>query len=248
MLAKAPEYHVPVLGPEVVQHLISDPNGIYVDATLGGGGHAELILEQLGSEGRLIGVNRDPVAISVASQRLARFGSRFDHRQIPFWQLPDVLGSLGVERLKGALFDLGVSSRQIDDPERGFSYRQNGPLDMRMGPDAARTAERVFNEYSNSDLAKIFREYGDERAASRIAKSICRERETEWIRSTTQLAATPNVICPCGRTAGGAGDALVGLELASGKQLWTSRLPRRGLSKGARINRAATRMYAAWRE
>lgn len=188
MLAKAPEYHVPVLGPEVVQHLISDPNGTYVDATLGGGGHAELILEQLGPEGRLIGVDRDPVAISVASQRLARFGSRFEHRQIPFWQLPDVLGSLGIEGLKGALFDLGVSSRQIDDPERGFSYRQNGPLDMRMGPDVARTAEQVVNEYSNSDLAKIFREYGDERAASRIAKSICRERETEWIRSTTQLA------------------------------------------------------------
>ena len=131
MLERAPEYHVPVLGPEVVEQLITDPGGTYVDATLGGGGHAELILEQLNSEGRLIGVDRDPVAIAKTSQRRARFGSRFDQRQIPFWQLPEMLGSLGVEGLNGALFELGVSSRQIDDAARGFSYRQDGPLDMR---------------------------------------------------------------------------------------------------------------------
>ena len=188
MIEKAPEYHVPVLGPEVVEHLITDPKGTYVDATLGGGGHAELILEQLHSEGCLIGVDRDPVAISTASQRLARFGKRFDQRQIPFWQLPDTLGSLGVEGLNGALFDLGVSSRQIDDAARGFSYRQDGPLDMRMGPDAARTAEQVVNEYSERDLTQVFREYGEERAAGRIAKSICRARTDEPILSTLQLA------------------------------------------------------------
>lgn len=188
MLDKAPEYHVPVLGPEVVEHLITDPGGVYVDATLGGGGHAELILEQLSSEGRLIGVDRDPVAIATASQRLARFGSRFDQRQIPFWQLPDMLGSLGVDGLNGALFDLGVSSRQIDDAARGFSYRQDGPLDMRMGPDASRTAEQVVNEDSERDLTQIFREYGEERAARRIAKVICRARRDEPIRSTQRLA------------------------------------------------------------
>jgi 16S rRNA (cytosine1402-N4)-methyltransferase len=188
MIEKAPEYHVPVLGPEVVEHLITDPNGTYVDATLGGGGHAELILEQLGSEGRLIGVDRDPVAIATASQRLARFGKRFDQVQIPFWQLPDMLGLLGVDVLNGALFDLGVSSRQIDDAARGFSYRQDGPLDMRMGPDAAQTAEQVVNEYSERDLIKIFREYGEERAAGRIARSICKERQESPIRSTLALA------------------------------------------------------------
>ena len=188
MIKKAPEYHVPVLGPEVVEHLITDPNGTYVDATLGGGGHAELILERLGSEGRLIGVDRDPVAIATASQRLARFGKRFDQVQIPFWQLPDMLGSLGVDVLNGALFDLGVSSRQIDDAARGFSYRQDGPLDMRMGPDAAQTAEQVVNEYSERDLIKIFREYGEERAAGRIARSICKERQESPIRSTLALA------------------------------------------------------------
>lgn len=188
MIEKAPEYHVPVLGPEVVEHLITDPNGTYVDATLGGGGHAELILERLGSEGRLIGVDRDPAAIATASQRLARFGKRFDQVQIPFWQLPDKLGSLGVETLNGALFDLGVSSRQIDDPARGFSYRQDGPLDMRMGPDATRTAEEVVNGYSERDLIKIFREYGEERAAGRIARVICKDRKETPIRSTLALA------------------------------------------------------------
>ena len=188
MLEKAPEYHVPVLGPEVVEHLITAPNGTYVDATLGGGGHAELILQQLSSEGRLIGVDRDPVAISTASQRLVRFGERFDQRQIPFWQLPEMLGSLGVDVLNGALFDLGVSSRQIDDAARGFSYRQDGPLDMRMGPDAARTAEEVVNDYSERDLTRVFREYGEERAAGRIARSICSARRDEPIRSTFRLA------------------------------------------------------------
>ena len=186
-MEKAPEYHVPVLGPEVVEHLITDPDGTYVDATLGGGGHAELILEQLGSEGRLIGVDRDPVAIATTSQRLARYGKRFDQRQIPFWQLPDTLGSLGVEGLDGALFDLGVSSRQIDDAARGFSYRQDGPLDMRMGPDASQTAEQVVNQYSERDLTRVFREYGEERASTRIARSIVRGREEEPIRSTQQL-------------------------------------------------------------
>jgi len=188
MLDKAPEYHVPVLGPEVVEHLITDPDGTYVDATLGGGGHAELILERLHSEGRLIGVDRDPVAIAKTSQRLARFGTRFDQRQIPFWQLPELLGSLGVEGLNGALFDLGVSSRQIDEAERGFSYRQDGPLDMRMGPDAAQTAEQVVNQYSERDLTQVFREYGEERGAGRIAKAICQAREVEPIRSTQVLA------------------------------------------------------------
>jgi 16S rRNA (cytosine1402-N4)-methyltransferase len=188
MIEKAPEYHVPVLGSEVVEHLITDPNGTYVDATLGGGGHAELILEQLGSEGRLIGVDRDPVAIATASERLAGFGKRFDQVQVPFWQLPDMLGSLGVEVLNGALFDLGVSSRQIDDAARGFSYRQDGPLDRRMGPDAARTAEQVVNEYSERDLIKIFREYGEERAAGRIGRSICKERRESPIQSTQALA------------------------------------------------------------
>jgi 16S rRNA (cytosine1402-N4)-methyltransferase len=142
----------------------------------------------LGSEGRLIGVDRDPVAIATASQRLARFGKRFDQVQIPFWQLPDKLGSLGVETLNGALFDLGVSSRQIDDPARGFSYRQDGPLDMRMGPDATRTAEEVVNGYSERDLIKIFQEYGEERAASRIARIICKDRKETPIRSTLALA------------------------------------------------------------
>ncbi len=188
MLEMAPEYHVPILGPEVVEHLITDSEGTYVDATLGGGGHAELILEQLGSEGRLIGVDRDPVAISTTSQRLTRFGKRFDQEQIPFWKLPEKLCSFGVDELNGALFDLGVSSRQIDDAERGFSYRQDGPLDMRMGPDAARTAEQVVNEYLERDLARIFREYGEERAAGRIAKSICRDRRKARIRSTHDLA------------------------------------------------------------
>jgi len=188
MHKKAPEYHIPVLGPDVSKYLISDRDGIYVDATLGGGGHAEGLLNELSEHGKLIGIDRDPEAISKASQRLAPFGNRIVFQQAPFWQLPDILEAQGVSKIAGILFDLGISSRQIDSSERGFSFQQNGPLDMRMGPDAKLTASDVVNTYSQNDLVRIFRSYGEERMSPVIAKAICRVREEEPFETTRQLA------------------------------------------------------------
>ena len=181
-------YHIPVLVAETVDWLVQDPGGTYVDATVGGGGHAEQLLERLGESGRLIGMDRDPEAIGVATSRLAQFGSRFEAVQTPFWNLAEVLRSRGVGPLAGVLFDLGVSSHQIDAARRGFSFQQDGPLDMRMGPDAALPAVEVVNEYDRQELLRIFKEYGEERASRRIADAICRHRTEEPIRTTLELA------------------------------------------------------------
>ncbi|MDA0708992.1 MAG: 16S rRNA (cytosine(1402)-N(4))-methyltransferase RsmH [bacterium] len=188
MHKRAPAYHIPVLGPEVSNHLISDRNGVYVDATLGGGGHAEQILESLLPPGRLIAIDRDPEAIENASGRLARFGEQVSYHQAPFWQLPDIAASMGIAQIAGILFDLGLSSHQIDRPDRGFSFQQNGPLDMRMGPDASHSAAEVVNTYSQGDLTRIFRTFGEERASPAIARAICRAREEAPIETTMQLA------------------------------------------------------------
>ncbi|MBT4138349.1 MAG: 16S rRNA (cytosine(1402)-N(4))-methyltransferase RsmH, partial [Candidatus Latescibacteria bacterium] len=185
---KAPEYHIPVLGPEVSDHLISDRDGIYVDATLGGGGHAESILSELSPQGSLIGIDRDPEAITKTSQRLARFEKQVVFHQVPFWQLPEILTEQGVTQIAGILFDLGLSSHQIDTSERGFSFQQSGPLDMRMGPDANLSASEVVNTYSQQDLTRIFFTYGEERTSPAIARAICRVREEEPIATTIQLA------------------------------------------------------------
>ena len=187
MAGQAPAFHTPVLGPETADQLVTDPRGVYVDATLGGGGHAEHLLKRIGEEGRLIGVDRDPEAIAEASRRLAGFGDRLRTVQAPFWELPHILEDLSVSRAAGMLFDLGVSSHQIDDPERGFSYQQDGPLDMRMGPDAPRTAHEVVNTYSQAALTRVLKTYGEERASGRIARAICRHREEDPLTRTWEL-------------------------------------------------------------
>ena len=196
MHRKAPEFHIPVLGPAVSQRLISDPKGLYVDATLGGGGHAEILLDKLDAEGQIIGIDRDPEALEAAQRRLMHFGYRIQFIQAPFWQLADVLTQRGVEKISGILFDLGVSSHQIDAHNRGFSFQQDGPLDMRMGPDAGLTAAEVVNTYSQNDLTRIFRIYGEERAAKRIAQAICQKRIEEPLQTTRDLT---NVIDRCVR-------------------------------------------------
>ncbi len=158
------------------KYLVTDPNGIYVDATLGGGGHAEIVLECLGNTGKLIGIDRDPKAIEVASKRLTAFKDRFFAVQAPFWHLRPILADRALTSITGILFDLGVSSHQIDNAHRGFSFQQNGPLDMRMGPDAKCTAHEVVNSYSQKALTRVIKTYGEERAAPRIARSICENR------------------------------------------------------------------------
>ncbi len=181
-------FHIPVLGPETIEWLATDPDGTYVDATVGGGGHAAYLLDRLSGRGRLIGIDRDPEAIRQSADGLSRFGTRFESVQAPFWELPHILGRLGLETVSGILFDLGVSSHQIDSPGRGFSFQVDGPLDMRMGPDATRSARDVVGEYDREELAQVFLKYGEDRASRRIATAICRRREQEPITRTQDLA------------------------------------------------------------
>ena len=188
MISMASEFHTPVLGPDVSKWLVTDPEGVYVDATVGGGGHAEYLLEQTGERGRLVGLDRDPDAICESARRLARFGERVTLVRAPFWEMPRVLDEMGVFGVAGIIFDLGVSSHQIDDADRGFSYRQDGPLDMRMGADAPQCAQDVVNGYSQQALTRVFRVYGEERAAARIARAICRRRERRPVMRTLELA------------------------------------------------------------
>jgi len=186
--------HVPVLLERVLALLapaLADRPAVAVDATLGLGGHAEALLAahpQL----TLVGLDRDPVALERSRTRLAPFAGRVHLVHAVYDRMPEVLDELGYDGVDGVLFDLGVSSMQLDVPERGFAYAQDAPLDMRMDqsadPEADLTAERVVNEYPVPDLARVLREYGEERFALRIAQAIDRERRVAPLRSTAQLA------------------------------------------------------------
>lgn len=178
--------HLPVLAAESVELLAPGRGGVFVDATLGLGGHAEAILEAA-PEARLVGIDRDEQALARAAGRLARFGERVRFVQANFRDLERTLAGLGMEGgVAGILADLGVSSMQLDTPERGFSFRFDAPLDMRMGL-GEMTAADVVNEEAEGELERIFRDYGEERDARRIARMIARVREEEPIRTTGQL-------------------------------------------------------------
>ena len=185
-------YHISVMLEETVQGVVTDPRGTYVDCTLGGGGHSHRITELLAPEGRLIGLDQDEAAIKAASERLADASCRVDIVHSNFRHLEKVLHDLGIEQVDGVVFDLGVSSHQIDTAERGFSYMQDAPLDMRMDPEASLSAYDVVNTYSHEDLARIFHDYGEERWGKRIAEFIVKERETAPIKTTGELV---EVIC-----------------------------------------------------
>jgi 16S rRNA (cytosine1402-N4)-methyltransferase len=178
-------YHEPVLGHEVVELLAPRPGALVVDGTCGGGGHSELIL-QTGAD--VLGLDQDPDAIAYASERLANFGGRVTLRQSNFRSAPDVLDSLGITTIGGALLDIGVSSRQLENAERGFSVIRNGPLDMRMDPRRELTAADVVNSYDEEELTRIFRDLGEEPAARRIASQLVKQRKTTPFRETLQLA------------------------------------------------------------
>jgi 16S rRNA (cytosine1402-N4)-methyltransferase len=192
--------HEPVMKDEVVDTFRSVPAGVIVDATLGGGGHSEAILDSR-DDVSILGLDRDPDAIAAATVRLARFGPRLMTHRCRFDDLRQAMEAHAVEALSGALFDLGVSSPQLDRAERGFSYRHDGPLDMRMDSDAPWSADDVVNGYPERQLSHIIRRYGDERFASRIAKAIVAARPIE---STTQLAevVTSAIPAPARRTGG----------------------------------------------
>ncbi len=178
--------HQSVLLKECVRYLDIDPAGTYVDGTLGLGGHAEAVLEHL-TAGRLIGIDRDDRALAYSRERLARFGERAVLLKGNFGDLGSLLDSQGIDQVNGMLFDLGVSSPQLDDPERGFSYMQDAALDMRMDETAALTARDVLNTWSEAELRSIFWRYGEERYAGRIAAAVVAAREAAPIETTGQF-------------------------------------------------------------
>ncbi|HEX8678561.1 MAG TPA: 16S rRNA (cytosine(1402)-N(4))-methyltransferase RsmH, partial [Chthoniobacterales bacterium] len=178
-------YHRPVLADEVVELLAARPGALVLDGTCGGGGHSELILE---AGANVIALDQDPDAIAHASERLRRFADRVSFAQANFRQAPGVLDELGIAGLGGALLDLGVSSRQLENGERGFSVVRNGPLDMRMDPRRELTAADVVNTYDEEELTRLFRDLGEEPAARRIASQLVKQRKTTSFRETLQLA------------------------------------------------------------
>lgn len=181
-------YHVPIMRDEVLSLLLPARGGVFVDGTLGGGGHAEAVLENLPAASRLIGVDRDADAIQEASSRLSRFGDRFTAVRGNFFELPRILREMGTEKVDGVLLDLGVSSHQLDTPERGFSYRADAKLDMRMDTRGGVTAADIVNTYDEKALTRIFFEYGEERFSPRIARHIVTARQEAPILTTTALA------------------------------------------------------------
>ena len=178
-------YHRPVLANETIELLAPRPGALVVDGTCGGAGHTEAIL---GTGADVLALDQDPDAISHASERLAIFGGRVTLRQANFRDAARVLDELGVGSIGGALLDLGVSSRQLENAERGFSIMRNGPLDMRMDPRREITAADVVNSYSEEDLTRLFRDLGEEPAARRIASQLVKMRKTSPFRETIQLA------------------------------------------------------------
>ncbi len=180
--------HVPVLCAEVVGYLRPRPGAVLVDATIGEGGHSQALLREMGGEGCLIGLDRDGEALRRASERLRGYSSALILRKANFSALREVLRELGIAEVDGVLVDLGVSSLQLEVPLRGFSYRFPGPLDMRMDRDQELDAWKVVNRYEERELARIIREYGEERWASRIARGIALARKRAPIDTTDRLA------------------------------------------------------------
>jgi 16S rRNA (cytosine1402-N4)-methyltransferase len=195
-----PFHHQPVMVEEITNVFERVPAGVLLDATLGGGGHAERLLERY-EQLRILGLDRDDFALAAAQQRLARFGDRLMVHHSRFDRLEDAMEAFSVDSLSGALFDLGVSSPQLDDAARGFSYRHEANLDMRMDQTQTWTAADVVNGYPVEQLARVLQQYGDERFAHRIANAIASSRPIE---TTTELAAivVAAIPAPARRTGG----------------------------------------------
>ena len=182
--------HTPVLLERCLSLLgpaLGAPGAVVVDATVGLGGHSAALLERFAAV-RLVGLDRDPQALAAATERLRPFAGRATLVHTVYDELPDVLARLGVDRVQGVLFDLGVSSMQLDQRDRGFAYAQDAPLDMRMDQSQGITAAEVLNTYPGKELARVLREYGEERFAGRIADAVLREREREPFTGTARLA------------------------------------------------------------
>ena len=187
-----PFEHQPVMASEIVEIFAPVPPGWVLDATLGGAGHAALLLDAH-PHLKVLGIDRDADALAIARERLARFGDRVATVQRRFDHLASAMEALSIDTLSGALFDLGVSSPQLDRAERGFSYRLDAPLDMRMDQSETWTAGDIVNGYASADLSRVLRRYGDERFAERIARAIVAARPIETTRQLAEVvvAALP---------------------------------------------------------
>lgn len=179
-------HHISVLLEECLEGLAIKPDGVYLDGTLGGAGHSSQIAKRL-TTGRLIGIDRDPIALEAASQRLKPYTERVTLVHSNFCEMAQVVKDLGLTGVDGILLDLGVSSPQLDDSQRGFSYMADAPLDMRMNNQDALSAYTVVNTWSQEELKRILFDYGEERYAPRIASAICRRREESPIQTTLEL-------------------------------------------------------------
>ena len=187
-------YHRPVLLEECLEGLALRPQGIYLDGTLGGGGHSAAILERLGPQGRLYGIDRDPQALQAAAARIQ--DRRFTPIRGNFHHAKQLLAQHGVADLDGALLDLGVSSHQLDARERGFSYHDDAPLDMRMDPDQPFSARDLVNQWGQEDIARVLRDYGEEKWAAQIARVLCDRRQSHPIQTTAQLVGIVDAAIP----------------------------------------------------
>ncbi len=188
-------HHVPVLLPEVIEWIRPVPGGVYCDGTLGGGGHSRAILEKAGEGARLFGIDRDENAIAAAGERLKDFPG-FTAIHGNFHDAARLLREAGAPPLDGALLDLGVSSPQLDTPERGFSYHEEAPLDMRMDQSQALTAAELVNTASEQELTEIIRDYGEEKWAVRVARMICEHRAMKPLETTLDLVHAVDAAIP----------------------------------------------------
>ena len=195
--------HRSVLLDECIEGLNIDPAGIYVDGTAGGGGHSLEIVKRLTAGGRLIAIDRDDAALAAASKRLADYSDRVTFVKSNFSSVKEVLESLGIEKINGILMDLGVSSYQLDTPERGFSHNSDAPLDMRMDTSAPLDAYMVVNNYTRDQLKKIIYDYGEDRFAPRIANAIVNARELKPIETTGELVKIIKSAIPAAAREGG---------------------------------------------
>lgn len=191
-------HHVSVLRDETIEHVLGDLNGVYVDCTLGGGGHSRALAERLAKDGLVIGLDQDGDAIKAASARLEGAPCQFRAVQRNFQYIADVLDELQIPQIDGCMFDLGVSSYQLDTAERGFSYMHDGPLDMRMDQSKTKSAYDVVNGYSEGELYRIIKEYGEERWAKRIAQFIVNDRKKKPIERTEELVRVIKEAVPLG--------------------------------------------------
>lgn len=186
-------YHIPVLLHTVIEYLNINPEGIYVDGTLGGGGHSEAILTNL-TTGSLLGFDVDDEALETAAKRLVKFGNRFIAVKSNFEKMPEMLYRYDIQFVDGILLDLGVSSRQLDRVGKGFTFRENAPLDLRLNKDLPLTAADVVNTYSVQELTDIFRQYGEEKFSFQIATEIVRSRNGSKILTTHDLCRVIDII------------------------------------------------------